>query len=204
MPEDQNAEIPDPAEDSDAPPPTNDPSDKAGAPPWGEDFDPARAWHTIQTLREREKELSRVTPLTPEQQSRLDEYDRLVEASKSDLERATEERDRWMNEATRWRTTSVSSRIEALAAPDFAYPADAVAKLNPDNYLDAGGVIDETAIKRDLAAILDERPNWRRQQDERKPRTPAPNQSQGSGGGGAPAPDPRQEFAQILTQSLNR
>lgn len=175
-------------------------------PPWGDDFDPARAWSTIQKLREREKELSKVTPLTPDAQQKLSEYDRLVEASKSDLERAQEERDRWQTEADRWRTSSVTSRIEALAAPDFAYPADAVAKLDPAAYLDAGGVIDEAAIRRDLAKVLEERPNWRRQVDEPAPksRVPAPNPAQGSGGGGNAPVDPRQEFAALLQSQFRQ
>jgi hypothetical protein len=29
-------------------------------PPWGDDFDPKRAWHTIQKLRERETEADRL------------------------------------------------------------------------------------------------------------------------------------------------
>lgn len=185
------------------------PADEAGgtatteAPPWGDNFDPARAWHTIQTLREREKELSKIEPLTPEAKQQLTEYNRLVAASKSELERSQEETNRWQTEAERWRTTSVSSRIEALAAPDFAFPADAVAKLDPAQYLDAGGTINDAAITRDLKAILDERPNWRRQADPAKPRTPAPNHGQGSGGG-VPVVDPRQEFAAILQGNLAR
>jgi len=175
-------------------------TDQAETPPWGDDFDPARAWKTIQHLREREKELSKVEALTPEHKQQIEEYNRLVEASKSDLERAQEERNRWQTEADRWRKTSVTSRIEALAAPDFAYPADAVAKLDPDSYIDAGGTIDEVAIKRDLDALLAERPIWRRQAEtpEKKTRVPGPNAAQGSGGGGTQAVDPRQEFAAII------
>lgn len=171
--------------------------DKTAAPPWGDDFDPARAWHTIQTLREREKELSKVTPITDEQKQQLNEYNRLVEASKTELERSQEELNRWQNEATRWRDTSVTSKIEALAANDFVIPSDAVDKLTPANYIDAGGTIDEAAIKRDLAKILDERPHWRRQTEPAK-RVPAPNPGQGSGGGGNAPSDPRAEFAAIL------
>lgn len=174
-------------------------------PPWGDDFDPARAWKTIQNLREREKELSKVEALTPEHKQQLEEYNRLVEASKSDMERAQEERDRWQAEADKWRSASMTSRIEALAANDFAFPADAVEKLKANNYLDAGGVIDDAAIRRDLAAILEERPHWRKQPEtvEKKPRVPAPNPGQGSGGGN-PVADPRQEFAAILQGQLNR
>jgi len=175
-------------------------TDQAETPPWGDDFDPARAWKTIQHLREREKELSKVEALTPEHKQQIEEYNRLVEASKTDMERAQEERDRWQAEADKWRTTSMTSRIEALAANDFTYPADAVEKLKANNYLDAGGTIDDAAIKRDLAAILEERPNWRKQPEtvEKKPRVPGPNSAQGSGGGAAAPVDPREQFAALI------
>jgi hypothetical protein len=79
-------------------------------PPWGEDFDPSRAWHTIQSLREREKELTKQPRLTPEQQQQLSEYSSLVEASKSDAQRkdeaaakATRERDDAIAESLRYK-----------------------------------------------------------------------------------------------------
>lgn len=61
----------------------------AETPPWGDDFDPARAWQTITNLREREKELSK-SQLTPDQQKQLEEYNRLVEASKTEQQRLAE------------------------------------------------------------------------------------------------------------------
>lgn len=135
---------------------------------------------------------------------KLSEYDRLVEASKSDLERANEAAQRWQTEAEQWRKTSVSSRIQALASTDFADPSDAVTGLSANNYLDAGGVINDDAIKRDLADMLAKKPHYRKASEAAepaKPRVPAPNQHQGSGGG-TPALDARQQFAQILRSTL--
>lgn len=135
---------------------------------------------------------------------KISEYDRLIEASKSDLERKAEEAARWQQEATQWRTAAVSSRIHSLAG-DFADPEDAVSTLAAEGkYLDAGGVIDDTAIKADLAALLDRKPHWRRPQDTTKPRVPAPNAHQGSGNSGKSGTDPRQEFAALLQAGLRR
>lgn len=95
-------------------------------PPWGDDFDPARAWHTITSLREREKELSRQV-LTPEQREQLAEYGSLVEASKSEQQRKDEalaatakERDEARAEALRYRVAAMhgigSDDLELLGA----------------------------------------------------------------------------------------
>lgn len=86
----------------------------AEAPPWGDDFDPARAWHTIQTLREREKELSKQPKLTPQQQQQLDEYNRLVEASKSEAQRQQEAIEAAKHEAETARAEAI--RYKAAAA----------------------------------------------------------------------------------------
>jgi len=174
------------------------------APPWGsdEDFKPDKAWKLIQDLRADKDRLAARPVLTDEAKQQLDEYNRFQEASKSELQRANEEKTRWQAEADRWRTQSVSSRIEALAATDFADPSDAVGQLDAAQYLDAGGVINETAIRRDLAAVLDRKPHWRRPTEAPAPRPPAPNLNQGSGGGGNTGIAPRDQFAAILTGGL--
>jgi hypothetical protein len=81
------------------------------APPWGEDFDPARAWQTIQNLREREKELEKAPKLTPEQQRKLDEYTRLEEASKSDAQRLQEAEASARRDADTARADSLRLRV---------------------------------------------------------------------------------------------
>lgn len=82
------------------------PAQDPATPPWGDDFDPTRAWGTITNLREREKELAK-NQLTPEQRKHLDEYQRLVEASQSDQER----QERAIAEATR---TAEAAQADAL------------------------------------------------------------------------------------------
>lgn len=139
-----------------------------------------------------------------EAKPKLSEYDRLVEASKSDLERANEAAQRWQQETERWRQVGVSSRVQALAG-DFADPSDALTALGDkvNNYIDAGGTINDDAIKTDLAELLDKKPHWRKATEAPKgPRAPAPNTNQGSGGGSKPALTARDEFAQILQAGL--
>ena len=139
-----------------------------------------------------------------EAQPKLEEFDRIEQAAKSDLDKAKEQLSRWQTEAEKWRSTSVSSTIKALASVDFEYPEDAVNQLDPAKYLDAGGTIDERAIKRDLDALLESRPNWRRgSQTESGPRPPRPNPHQGASAGGRTTPDPAQEFAAFLQQQLH-
>lgn len=92
----------------------------AETPPWGDDFDPARAWHTITQLREREKELSKQPRLTPEQQQQLAEYDRLVEASKSEEQR----REEAIARATREAETARAEALRYKAAATYGISAD--------------------------------------------------------------------------------
>lgn len=151
----------------------------------------ARKWE--QRAKDNKAKLDEAAP-------KLTEYDRLVEAGKTDLERATADVNRWQTEAETWRKAAVGNRVEALASVDFADPSDAVSALAEKNYLDAGGQIDEAAIKADLAEVLAKKPHWRRTADPSgppAPRPPAPNPAQGSGGGN-PSADPAQEFAAIL------
>jgi len=168
-------------------------------PPWGEDFDAEKAWNLVQNLRADKEKLAKRPALTAEQQQKLAEYERLEEASKTELERKTEELTRWQSEAEKWRSASVASTVRALAAVDFADPDDAVRNLDPAKYLDAGGTVDEQAIKTDLAALLDAKPHYKR--GESGPRVPAPNPAQGSSSTSTPT-DPAQEFAALLQGRL--
>lgn len=188
-----------------------DPEPQAGTeptepkPPWGDDpemYDPQKAWAKMQALEADKKKLQARPALTDEQQRQLDEYNRLVAASKTELEQKTEEVTRWQTEAEKWRTASVTNRIEALAGQGFVDPSDAAAALpDPSQYIDAGGVIDEAAIKRDLAAVLEKKPHWRRQEQQLSgPRAPLPNPAQGAGG--SRTPNPASEFAAILQGQL--
>jgi hypothetical protein len=132
------------------------------------------------------------------------ELDQIKAQNQTAEQRQAEELTRWQSEAEKWRTASVGSRIEALAALDFADPSDASGALaDPGKYLDAGGQIDENAIRADLADVLERKPHWRRPEGASPPRAPAPNPAQGSGGG-RPAADPAGEFAAIIQSQLQR
>lgn len=158
----------------------------------------ARKWEA--RAKENGQKLKEAEPI-------VSQWKALEEASKTELQRAQEETTRWQNEATTWRTQAVSSRVETLAAADFADPSDALAGIgDPAKYLDAGGQINQDAIKADLAALLERKPHWRRAADSAPatPRVPAPNPAQGSGVDGRPANDPATEFAALITQQLNR
>jgi hypothetical protein len=131
-------------------------------------------------------------------------WDQIEQASKTEYEKAQEEVSRWQSEAETWRTKAVTSRVETLAAADFADPSDALAAISePAKYLGAGGEIDEAAIKADLAAVLERKPHWRRASDAPPgPRIPAPNPAQGSGVNGKAAADPATELAAFLRAQL--
>jgi hypothetical protein len=99
-------------------------------------------------------------------------------------------------------TDEVHSRIEALAATDFADPSDATGHLDAAHYVDGAGVINETAIRRDLAAVLDRKPHWRRPEAAAVPRMPAPNAHQGIAYAN-PVSSPRDTFGAVMLGLIN-
>ena len=167
-------------------------------PPWADgEFDAERAWKKIQALEADKEKLAKRPVLDDAAKTALAEYEKLKAASQTDLEKAQGELTRWQTDAEKWRANAVGATVKALAAPDFADPDDAVRNLDPAKYLDAGGSIDEKAIKADLDALLAAKPHYKRA-DGTSPRVPAPNTAQGSGQNGRAAADPAQEFATIL------
>lgn len=185
--------------------PETAPEGVESTPPWaGSDFDAEKAWGLIQNLRADKEKLAARRVITDEEQEQLTEYQRMVEANRSDAERQAEELSRWQTDAQRWRTEAVSARIEAIAVNDFTDPSDAISALDPAQYLDAGGQIDEAAIRTALADILEKKPHWRRTPDGPVvPRAPAPNPAQGAGGGQfAATGNPADQFAAILQAQL--
>lgn len=140
-----------------------------------------------------------------EAEPKLAELDAIRIANQSETERQAQELVRWQTEAETWRQAAVGNRIQAIATADFADPSDAVGSpefADPSKYLDAGGQIDEDAIKADLGALLERKPHWRRQAGpiDTGPRLPVPNLAQGSGG--RAAANPADEFAAILQRQL--
>ena len=84
------------------------------APPWGEDFDAEKAWKLVQNLRADKEKLASRPALTAEQQQQLDEYNRLVEASKSEAQRQQEAIEAAKREAETARAEAI--RYKAAAA----------------------------------------------------------------------------------------
>lgn len=95
-----------------------------------------------------------------EAEPKLSEYDRLVEASKSDLEKAQEAAAKNEARATSLLTRAVKAEVKALAAEGFADPDDAATALDPSKYATTEGDVDTEAIKADLAALLERKPHW--------------------------------------------
>lgn len=163
--------------------PTTEPAAAAPAtdtPPWGEDFDPEKAWSLVQNLRADKERLQKRPGLSDEQKQKLAEYDRLAEASKTELERAQEAAKRNGEQAQALLTRAVSAEVKALAG-EFADPSDAAAFLDLKKYATESNDIDTDAIKADLADLLARKPHLGKQPT---PRVPAPNPAQGSSGAG--------------------
>lgn len=148
-----------------APPPAQEPDWKAEA----------RKWET--RAKENKAKLDAAAP-------KLGEYDKLIEAQKSDLEKAQEaakvsaDRERAANER------AVKAQIQRLAADKFVDPDVPFAFIQTDKYISEQGV-DETAIAADLDELLKQRPNLARPAGSRPP---APNPAQGSSANGPTTP----------------
>jgi len=168
----------------DAPKPTAPASEPAAAAPtdtpWGEDFDAEKAWSLVQNLRADKDKLSKRETLTPEQKAKLAEFDRLAEASKSELEKAQEAAQKNAERAQALLNRAVQAEVKALAS-GFADPEDAHVFLDVKKYAADGGDIDTEAIKADLADLLARKPHLGKSPQSR---VPAPNPAQGSSGGG--------------------
>ena len=162
--------------------PTTDPATgtgSTGTPPWGtpEDFDAEKAWNLIQGLRSDKEKLSARRALSDDDAAKLAEYDRLVEASKTDLERAQERAEQNEQRATRAETRAVKAEISRLA-DGFADPSDALDSLNVSDYVTDDGDVDVDAIKADLAELLEKKPHWGKTPERTTmPRDPAQGRS---------------------------
>lgn len=156
----------------------------ADTPPWGDaaNFDPERAWKLIQNKDADIAKLKAREALTPEQKQKIAEYDRLAEASKTDLERETDARTKAETRAQALLNRAIKAEVKALAAEGFADPSDASAFLDLTSYADESGDIDSDRIKADLADLLTKKPHLGKSPVSR---VPAPNPAQGSSGAGA-------------------
>lgn len=160
-------------------------SPEAATPPWGEDFDAEKAWNLVQNLRADKEKLQKRPALTDEQRQKIEEFDRLAEASKSELERAQEAAQTNAARAQALLDRTIKAEVKALASQGFADPEDASAFLDLSKYANGDGDVDSEAIKADLAALLQRKPHLGKSPEHR---TPAPNPAQGSSGSGASGP----------------
>ncbi|WP_326768859.1 hypothetical protein OG978_33825 [Streptomyces sp. NBC_01591] len=163
-----------------------------------EPFDEARAKKALskknsenENLRKRLKELE---PLAKRAQE-------LEDAQKSETERLGEQLTAAQERAVKAVRTAVASKVEALAAKDFADPEDAAGALDLASYADDDGLIDTDAIKADLVDLLKRKPHWAR--PDEGPRSPRPDRTQGSSGNGnRTSSDPGDIFAGLMQQAL--
>ena len=108
------------------------------APPWGADFDPARAWSTIQTLREAEKERNTLRAQVNELRPRADQFSQLEEASKSELQRLSEAAE------------SAGRDAEMARSEAIRYKAAATHGISADNFDLLGSGTEEEVTARAL------------------------------------------------------
>lgn len=171
---------------------------KTDSPPWGDDFNPEKAWSLVQNLRADKEKLQQRPTLTDEQRTKLAEYDRLAEASKTELERAQEAANREADRAKSLLSRAVKSEVRALAQ-GFADPEDAAAFLDLSKYATGDGDIDSESIKADLADLLQRKPHLGKLPESH---VPAVNPAQGSSSQGARVGTPAEQFANLIRGSL--
>ncbi|MFJ8016238.1 hypothetical protein [Streptomyces sp. NPDC096339] len=126
----------------------------------------------------------------------------LEDAQKTEAERLGEQLTAQRERAEKAVRAAVASKVEALAAKQFADPEDAVGALDLTTYVDGDGVIDTDQIRADLGELLKRKPHWALP-DDSSPRRPAPDRTQGSSGNGARTPtSPGDEFAGFMQRAL--
>lgn len=160
----------------------------AAKPPWGDDFDAEKAWKLVEGLRSDKEKLAAREFLTPEQKTKLAEYDRLEAASKTELEKAQEAASKATERINAVTQRAVTAEVKALAADKFADPSDAAAFLDLKKYSKEDGDIDTAAIAADLADLIEKKPHLGKPAGPADPRAPRPNPAQGASGSGAAEP----------------
>lgn len=117
---------------------------------------------------------------------KLSEYDRLVEISKSDLERAQEAATSAAAQISAYQGRAVKAEIRAAASDRFVDADVPFAYLDTSKYVTADGDIDQAAIAADLTELLVNKPGLAKPTG---PRLPGPNPAQGGGANGGPTLD---------------
>lgn len=111
------------------------------------------------------------------------EYDRLAEASKTELDKAQESATASAARIAQLLGRAVKAEVKALAAGTFADPEDAAAFLDLSKYAGDDGEVDTGAITADLSDLIGRKPHLGRTETSRIPKPNAAQGSSGSGGG---------------------
>ncbi|MFK0182305.1 hypothetical protein ACIQVR_40845 [Streptomyces xanthochromogenes] len=167
------------------------------ADPWA---DPDVARKEIEKLR---KEAARYRSRTKDLEPLARKAQELEDAQKSEQERLNEQLTAAQERAAKAVRAAVASKVEALAAKEFADPEDAAGALDLTAYVDEDGGIDTDAIRADLADLLKRKPHWAR--PDEGPRAPRPDRAQGSSGNGNRSPsEPGAVFDAFMKGALSR
>lgn len=134
----------------------------------------SKARNEAKNLRDRLKEA----------EPKVTEYDRLAEASKTETQRATDAAAAAQQRVNELTTRAINAEVKALAASQFADPADVAAFLDTSKYVNPAGDIDTTSIAADLADLLTRKPYLASTPNKS---VPAPNPAQGSSANGPAA-----------------
>ncbi|WP_037576792.1 hypothetical protein [Phaeacidiphilus oryzae] len=183
-------------------PPEGEPTEPQGqqpaepTEPTEEPFDEARAKEKIRKANSENKALRERLKVAEPLAQRAKE---LEDAQKSELQRAQEAQQAAEERAKAAAIRAVRAEVRVLAADTFADPDDAAGALELGSYLGADGEIDSTAIKTELAALLERKPHWAKASGQRRP---APDPAQGSSANRRTASTPGDEFANFLTSAL--
>lgn len=143
--------------------------------------DDARAF-VLAEVRKAREEAKGLRGRLKEAEPKIAEYDRLAEASKTELERAQESATASQARIQQLQARAVKAEVKALAAGQFADPEDAAAFLDLSKYAGEDGEVDTEAISADLSDLLGRKPHLGKQEPNR---TPKPNPAQGSSGSGS-------------------
>lgn len=196
MSDDPQQPNPDPGTAPAAPEQAASPEKPAGTPepPWGKDFDPQRAYDTIQRLRDENKDaksleqhLKKAGVSVEDALSAIAEVEKVRDEKRTDVERlqgemtkATELATANEERANAFRDRAVAAEVRA-AAREFANPDDAVALLG-----DLSGFVKDSEIAtEDIASavskLAEDRP-YLLGAGHQGPRRMAPNPAQGQSG----------------------
>lgn len=153
---------------------------------WDELFkgeDPAKVREALENSRKWESRAKENKRALDEAAPKLTEYDALVQASKSDLEKAQETAQAAQARELAAITRAAKAEVRVQAGEKFLDPDVPFAFLDPAKFVGKDGDIDEAAVTTALDDLLKAKPHLAKPANGR---APAPNPAQGSSASGAP------------------